>query len=174
MSRKRHHGAKRVNPLAIERASSPKSLLELVEMVVAAKPSSQKTEDKGIVLTSADRQTIADVATSLWRAKQRTLGTKSEPEISPELRKILRPIKSALDSMARLGVEIQDFTGLPFVQGMALDVISSQPNSALSADRICETLKPGIRFRGESIQGGEVIIEGPPSEKSSPGATRKE
>jgi len=77
--------------------------------------------------------------------------------------KILRPIESALENIESIGIKIMDFTGKPYVQGMALNIVSSQPNSSLKADRICEMLKPTIYFREQFIQAGDVIIEGPPS-----------
>jgi len=71
-----------------------------------------------------------------------------------------------MESLESIGIRIEDLTGKPFVPGMALNVVSSQPNSSVSADRIAETLKPTVYFRDQFIQAGDVIIEGPPSSKS--------
>jgi len=111
-----------------------------------------------------DVLTLAELATNLWRAKQRILGTGNNADVPLALKKVLRPIESATENLVRLGVRTEDFTGQPFVEGMALNVVSSQPNSALQADRICETLKPTVFFRDRRVQTGDVIIEGPPSQ----------
>jgi hypothetical protein len=119
------------------------------------------------VISRKEIRILADLATNLWRAKQRLVGSIEKGASASDLKKILRPLDSALENLENLGVRIEDLTGQPYVQGMALNVVSSQPNSAVVADRIFETLKPTIYFREQFIQAGDVIIEGPPSSPES-------
>ena len=74
---------------------------------------------------------------------------------------MLRNIESAIESAENIGIRIIDYTGQQYAPGMAVNVISSQPNNAIDNDRVCETLKPTIYFRDKFIQSGDVIIEGP-------------
>jgi len=49
---------------------------------------------------------------------------------------------------------------------MSLKVISFQPTPGLGRERVIETIKPTIYFKGKAIQMGEVIVgrpEGPQS-----------
>jgi hypothetical protein len=123
----------------------------------------QKHEQDLSSLTKKDVLALAELAINLWRAKQRLTETDEKNAAHSEFKKILRPIESAIDNLEIIGVRIEDPKGKPYVPGMPLNVISSQPNTAATSDRICETLKPTIFFRDRFIQAGDVIIEGPPS-----------
>ena len=149
---------------AVNKRRRKKTHRRYAEVIVDAKTAHAQMAVPLHALTTGDIRTLAELATNLWRAKQRIVGTRTEADVSPELKKVLRPILAALENLDKLGVRIADFTGEPFVQGMALNVISSQPNSSLSSDRICETLKPTIFFKEQFVQAGDVIIEGPPSQ----------
>jgi hypothetical protein len=149
-------------PLGIKKLPFPKDLINISRPFNAA-DSNKNEEQASLTLSSRDIRTLADLGTNLWRAKQRLLGSLDKGSQATESKKILRPIESALENIENIGIRIMDFTGQPYVQGMALNIVSSQPNSSLKADRICETLKPTIYFREQFIQAGDVIIEGPPS-----------
>jgi hypothetical protein len=152
-------------PLTIRKVPFPKDLMNRTLVPVDSMALRNRVGDHE-ALSKKDIRTLADLATSLWRAKQRLVGIE-KGAMAVESRKILRPIDSALENLENIGVRIEDFTGQPYVQGMAINVVSSQPNSAAMSDRIYETLKPTIYFRDQFVQAGDVIIEGPPSSPAS-------
>lgn len=149
--------------LEIEKIPFPKNLGKDILPILNAVDSNRKKEPASQLLSREDIRTLADLGTNLWRARQRLLRLLDKGSLGADYKKILRPIESALENMGSIGVKVIDFTGRPYVQGMALNIVSSQPNSSLKADRIYETLKPTIYFREQFIQAGDVVIEGPPS-----------
>ena len=150
-------------PLGIKKVPFP-SYTEKLSLSQLSDSDSKKNEEPGFpTFSNKDIRTLAELGTNLWRARQRLLGLSDKGSLVTESLKILRPIESALENIESIGIKIMDFTGKPYVQGMALNIVSSQPNSSLKADRICEMLKPTIYFREQFIQAGDVIIEGPPS-----------
>lgn len=153
------------SPVAIRKFPFPKDLVSKSQAFVGSNGVQNKSADY-VAISKNDIRALADLATNLWRAKQRLVGLIEKGSPVLESKKILRPIDSALENLENIGVKIEDYTGQPFVLGMALNVISSQPNSSILSDRICETLKPTIYFRNHFIQAGDVIIEGPPSSSS--------
>ncbi len=164
MNKRRRMELRRPNPLAFQKTQFPKGADKIVQGFMTATSTQKMTECCRCAIDSCDTRTLSELATHLWRAKQRIVGTGKEGAVSLEMKKVLRPILSALDNLDKLGVKIVDYIGQPFVQGMALNVISSQPNASLASDRICETLKPTIFFNDKFVQAGDVIIEGPPSQ----------
>lgn len=152
--------------LTIPKKPFPRELLVNSQILKEDNSEEIKSIDKE-PLSKKDIRNMADLATNLWRAKQRLVGLIDKGNFPAEAKKVLRPIESAIENLEVIGIRIEEFTGQPYVQGMALNVISSQPNSTLKSDIIYETLKPTIFFRDQFIQAGDVIIEGPPSAISS-------
>jgi len=150
-------------PLRIKLMPFPKDLENHDLSVCNTAESEANQETASPTFSSKDVRTLADLGTNLWRARQRLLRLMEKESGAADFKKVLRPIESALENIESIGIKVIDLAGKPYIQGMALNVISSQPNSSLDADRICETLKPTIYFREQFIQAGDVIIEGPPS-----------
>jgi hypothetical protein len=107
--------------------------------------------------TEQDVHLLADIGTGLWRLRQKMVkpGT-TQPQ--DEMRRPYRHLESVWDALAQAGVEIQDHTDKPFDAGMSLKVISYQPTPGLGRERVIETIKPTIYFKGIPIQMGEVIV----------------
>jgi hypothetical protein len=106
----------------------------------------------------------ADVATLVWRIKQRLAATS---ELSKPLQKLSRDVERTCDALTQGGIEIKDHTGGDYEGGMALRVIASQPVTGLTRRRIIETLKPTIYYKDRIIQMGEVIVGVPEETKTS-------
>lgn len=108
---------------------------------------------------------LADLATNLWRLRGRmvdpTTGTARD-----QVRREYRHVETMWDALTQSGIEVQDHTGARFEIGMALKVLTYQPVTGLSQERVRETIKPSIYQRGKPIQVGEVIVECP--EKTNP------
>jgi len=107
-------------------------------------------------------ETLAEVATGLWRLRQRMV----EPDTGrplEEMRRAFRHLESVWDALAAAGVEIQDHTGAPFHTGLALDVLAFQPTAGVERERVIETIKPSVYFKGRAVQMGQVIVGTPES-----------
>ena len=99
------------------------------------------------------------MATNIWYIKKQLVKREKKDSY---LKKIDRRIESVVQNLEELGIQIVDYeVGDPYNDGMALNVISSQPNNALKKDQICEVLKPTIYLNDNIIQAGNVVIEGP-------------
>jgi len=103
---------------------------------------------------------LAEVATGLWRLRQRMVEPDSGRPLE-EMRRAFRHLESVWDALAAAGVEIQDHTGTPFHTGLALDVLAFQPTAGVERERVIETIKPSVYFKGRAIQMGQVIVGTP-------------
>ncbi len=107
---------------------------------------------------------IAGVGTGLWRLKKRMVkeGTDQPQE---GMRKAYRHVESVWDVLLQAGVEIQDHTGIVFDPGFSIKIIAYQPMQGITKERVVETIKPSIYFKGRQIQMGEVIVGTPLTEE---------
>jgi hypothetical protein len=97
---------------------------------------------------------LGDLATNLWRLRQRLLtGEPVEP-----VRRCLREVEAMWDRLGEEQIEIQDHTGTLYDPSLSLRVAAFQPTVGLEQDRIVETLKPTVYWRQQRIQIGEVIV----------------
>lgn len=103
---------------------------------------------------------LADLATGVWRLRSKMIepGTERPKE---QFRREYRHLESVWDVLTQAGMEIQDHTGKPFDSGQALKALAFQPTSGVRRERVQETVKPTIYFKGRHIQMGEVIVESP-------------
>ena len=103
---------------------------------------------------------LADVATGVWRLKQRFLqpGTDQPRE---EMRKAYRDLQSLWDTLIQAGIEIQDHNGALYDPGQSLKVLAFQPTQGLDQARIVETIKPTVYLQSHWLQLGEVIVGTP-------------
>lgn len=111
---------------------------------------------------------LADVATGLWRLRQRMVDPETGRPLE-EMRRAFRHLESVWDALAGAGVEIQDHTGAPFRSGLALRVIAFQPTEGFDTEKVIETVKPSIYYKGRSVQMGEVIVGTPEASDASSG-----
>jgi hypothetical protein len=107
---------------------------------------------------------LADIATGLWRLRQRLVDATGEP--LEALRRPLRDVEMLLSRLREENIEIQDHTGSAYDPSQSLRVAAFQPVPGMESDRILETLKPTVYHHQERIQVGEVIV-GIPEKKES-------
>lgn len=106
------------------------------------------------------------VATNAWQLKTRM--TEGEGgEIKEEFKRLYRHVEAIFDSFVPLGLEVKDRTGEAFDYGLPEKVITSHPTPGITKERVIETKKPTIYFRGKILQAGEVVIATPESPSSS-------
>jgi hypothetical protein len=119
-----------------------------------------KPPEKTVRSDKEQIQLFRDIAIGLWRTKMKmvTYGT-DEPQ--PEMKRVYRHLQSVWDSLNEAGIEIQDHTGINFDSGLAISVIAFQPTDNLDQEKVIETIKPSVYYRGTQIQMGEVIVGTP-------------
>jgi molecular chaperone GrpE (heat shock protein) len=82
-------------------------------------------------------------------------------ETKEEMKRVYRHIEAIFESLRQIGVETIDPVGRVYDSGMALKVISFEPEPGLSNEEIKETIKPSVAWQGRLIQIGEVIVGTP-------------
>lgn len=138
---------------------SPEILQALQNLVTVAVPAQAA---KSAVDEVAYARLLADMATNLWRLRQRMLqpGTSQPLE---EMRKAYRSFEAAWDTLMGAGIEILDHTGNPFNSGLLLHVLAFQPVPGVAQETVIETIRPTVYYRQQIIQPGEVIVGTPDS-----------
>ena len=104
---------------------------------------------------------VGEIGTIIWRLQKRAT---AEIDPSEKIRRVSRDIESANDILCQGDIEIKDHTGQIYDGGMRLRVIAFQPLSGLARDKIIDTIKPTIFFKGKMIRMGEVIVGTPEKE----------
>jgi|WetSurMetagenome_2_1015567.scaffolds.fasta_scaffold00088_7 hypothetical protein len=130
------------------------SALEQVILLLKERDSdhlSTPSEDK------AQQQLLRDLATGLWRIRQKMLEPGSGEPLAG-MQKAYRHLQSTWDVLTEAGVEIQDHTGSHYDPGLSLSVIAHQPTRGIIREEVIETIKPSIYFNKVVIQQGEVIV----------------
>lgn len=105
-------------------------------------------------------QTLAAVATALWRARTK-LASEAKAELPAELRHLPRHIGAAWDALEAGGIQVQDHRDQRYVPGMAVNPITFQPVSGIGCEVIQETLKPSVFYKDILIQRADVIVARP-------------
>ncbi len=109
---------------------------------------------------------LLPLATALWRLRSAVPAEGSGAVADP--RRIARHVEAMWDALAQAGIEIQDHTGAPFDSGLALKCLAFQPTEGMEREKVIETVKPSIYYRGRLVQMGEVIV-GTPRPPARPG-----
>jgi hypothetical protein len=118
---------------------------------------------------------LADIGTGLWRLRQRMVDESSGRPLDA-MRKAYRHFESVWDALTQAGVEVHDHTGEAVPEGgvYALKTVAFQPTPGLSREKVIDTIKPSVYYRGELIQMGEVIVGTPEGVRASQGTNSTE
>ncbi len=101
------------------------------------------------------------VGTAVWKLERRMLDEETK-EPKGEFRKVWRHVEAIQDALTDIGVDIIDWTGRRYDEGLPLKVVSEEERDDLKEPEITETMLPTIRFRQQAqIQMGEVIVGRP-------------
>jgi hypothetical protein len=103
---------------------------------------------------------LADIGTGLWRLRQKMVKSGTDQPLE-EMRRAYRHLESTWDALIQGGIEIQDHTGERFDSGMSLQAIAFQPVAGFGYEKVIETIKPTVYYKGRVIQMGEVIVGTP-------------
>lgn len=99
--------------------------------------------------------------TAVWKLAGRMLDEETK-EPKDEYRRLWRHVEAVRDALAEIGVDIIDWTGKRYDEGMSLKVVSEEERPGTKEPEIVETLLPTIRFRKQiQLQQGEVVVSRP-------------
>ena len=107
---------------------------------------------------------LADVATELWRLRDRMLQPGTDEPLA-EMRRAYRSFEAAWDTLMEAGITIEEHTGSSFVAGMSLRVLAFQPTPGIARETVIQTLRPSVYYKQQLIQEGEVIVGTPEDAK---------
>lgn len=112
------------------------------------------------------RRLLTDMATNLWRLKQKMLRPGTDEPLE-EMRRAYRSFEAAWDTLLSAGVDVQEHTGSPFNSGLLLHVLAFQSTPGLEQETVLETIRPTVYYKQQLIQPGEVIVGTPEVSASS-------
>jgi hypothetical protein len=104
---------------------------------------------------------LPELATGIWRARQKMLIPGKTDEPREEMRRIFRPLDATFQNMIQAGIEVVDHTNQPYVTGLREKVIAFEPTRGIHRDTVIETIKPTVLFQEELLQLGEIIVGTP-------------
>ena len=117
--------------------------------------SSSTIPDEGLV------KLFRTAGTSVWRLAGRMLDEETK-EPKEEYRRFWRHVETIRDALTSVGVDVIDWTGKRYDEGMSLKVVSEEERPGTKEPEIIETLLPTIRFRKQiQLQQGEVVVSRP-------------
>lgn len=100
---------------------------------------------------------IADLAIELWRLDKRL--SKIKNKISDDENKALQNTAENLKRFVqRNDIEVTDYTGQIYNEGMNLDILASEKDPELKQSVIFETHEPAVTHKGILIRKAKVII----------------
>jgi len=100
---------------------------------------------------------IAGLAIELWRLDKRLF--KIEEKLSDNENKSLRnSVEKIRRFIQRNDIEVTDYTGQVYNDGMNLDILSSEKDPELKRSVIYETHEPAVTYKGVLLRKAKVII----------------
>lgn len=107
---------------------------------------------------AVDGSTVADVATSLWRLRNRMA---ADGEDGARSRSLSRQVDAAWDALTEAGVEVCDHLNDPFDPGLAITVVAYEPRPGLRRMQVVRALRPTVFLHDRPVQKAEVIVGTP-------------
>jgi hypothetical protein len=155
--------------LPIPTLISPRTREEILERAVRPLGPAATLPPRTAAASAAgpDHRFHASLLTALWRVRAKLLDPVTGEllaELSPELRKIGLHFRMAWSILAEAGFEVLDHTGEPVPEGgvYGLRVLSVREEPGCTGSVVRETWKPTVRYRGSTLQPGEVVVARPP------------
>ena len=102
-------------------------------------------------------QLLIDIGTGFWRIRRKVFPPEMKV-IPKEMRGIELAFESISDILKKNEVEIRDHTGEIITGGEALQVVAFQPTNEVNREKVIETIKPTIYYKGRIAQMGTVIV----------------
>lgn len=99
---------------------------------------------------------FVNFAIEAWRLKQKlsrleNLSESQRKGVDSSIDKILRYFD-------RYDVEVVDYTGKKFNDGLNLDVLSKEKDLTIDVPKVKETVEPTVLYRGQVVRKGKIIV----------------
>lgn len=144
--------------------SMPPVVPAAVDELAPPVPSESKPEPAPAAAESLDAVSglLAGLATQVWRARNRIIDPETgEPR--EEMKRIHRHVDGAYETLAQMGLTINDWVKQPYDPGLPVKVLTFQPTSDVQRDTVLEAVRPSVIWKDHLLQMGEVIVGIPPS-----------
>jgi len=105
-----------------------------------------------------DISSIIDLAIEVWRLQARM--KRMSAAMGKEDPASVFAMEKIRGIFSQIGIEIRDFTGQPYNEGMSLDVLTCDyPAGENPSHRIIqETINPAVYFDGKLVKMSQVIV----------------
>lgn len=110
---------------------------------------------------------MAALATQVWRARNRIVDPITR-EPREEMRRVYRHVEGAFESLAEMGLVINDWLNQPYDSGLPVKVLTFQPASDVQRDTVLEATRPTVIWKERLLQMGEVIVGIPQNTEAPP------
>lgn len=102
-------------------------------------------------------KSVVDLAIRYWELNNSIAGLK-EMIPDPKYKKMNSSLRKISEYLSQNDVEVIDYTGRAYTDGIVVDVISSEIDPAVKKPLIKETYSPAVIYRGNLIKKAQVII----------------
>jgi len=141
---------------------------ELVETAVAASNSNGKGSTSDLNEQGLMKALIV-IANQSWRIGGALIDVETtEPKAnlsSQDIRKLSNAFDTICECIQGIGIKVIDRTGEAFDSGLPDQVVTEEPQEAISKERIIRTIRPTIMWNQTMVQRGEIDIAVPASKK---------
>lgn len=100
---------------------------------------------------------LVDLATEVWRMSTRI--SKAGPDL-PEIQKkgLEASIQKLTAYLGKYEIEIIDYTGKKYNDGLNLDVLSIEKDPSIEVPFVKETVEPTILCKGQVVKKAKIIL----------------
>lgn len=135
-------------------------------LAVLAEPAERTAEPAGPAEPAGqpaepDEKALSEAATNLWRAQRKL--AQAEDGASRYAKQSARWLTMCRESLAGMGLVVQDHDGDPYGPGRRLEVLAFEEEPGADAERVLRTVRPSVYFRDRHIQTAQVIVGTPPA-----------
>lgn len=142
----------------IGKAALPRTVLTALAEAASAVSAAEIDDPADTPGPALGAATVADVATSLWRLRNRVT---ADGEDGSRARSLSRQVDAAWDALTEAGVEVRDHLNDPFDPGLAITVVAYEPRPGLRREQVVEAVRPTVYLNDRAIQKAEVIVGTP-------------
>ena len=115
------------------------------------------------------RRALVVVAHQAWRMGCVAIDAETkEPKealSTLEIKRIASALENLAEILGELEIKTMDRVGEPFNAGLPEQVVTEEPQSGISQERIIRTIRPTILWKQTMVQRGEIDIAVPKAEK---------
>lgn len=108
---------------------------------------------------SIECQHLVDCALAIWQIEKHLKSLANDNTLDIKIRPINSGITKILSILNQYHIEIKDYTGEKYNEGMNINIIDTIKNSNVKETRIIETVSPTIICNGQIVKKARVIKE---------------